>query len=219
MPTVTVVVLEYEEPGWTAKTLQSLDVVDYPFDVVKISRRGTGGLSKPCNKALRDIRSEYAWFVTNVSVSSDSIARMVALMEEHQDAAACHPVFYSDHPHLRPQPCNAAVPFIEWTAPFIRIGAWHNVGNLDEKMPYWGMDLDWSYRSQLAGYSLWACAETMIDHVYLRGIPNVYRVTEQRKAARAEADASTERALWDKYGPDWMKKLWPTHPALQQVKQ
>jgi hypothetical protein len=44
----------------------------------------------------------------------------------------------------------------------------------------------------------------------------VHAVTRDRKAERAKHDVPTEARLVQKWGPGWMRELWPTHPSLAE---
>ncbi len=75
---------------------------------------------------------------------------------------------------------------------------------LDEMLPYWGQDFDWSYRVKQNGWKLTACSEMVLGHSYIReSEPN--KITEQRKKLRFQTDAGTHKRLIEKYGQDWRK--------------
>lgn len=228
--TVTAVVLKYEEPGWTDATLKCLLQSPYPVDVVVVDREGVGGLVEPFNAGALETKSDYIWFLTNVRFGPQLIPRLVRAMEDRSQCAALHPCFDSDHTHLRQIQATEKkigkinrfvekVPFIEWTAPFVRRSVWNEIGPLDPNMPYWGMDLDWSYRAQQAGYFPGVCLSVALDHLYLRHTVPVMAVTRDRQRIRAQHDAATEKALAEKWGKDWLKKLWPTHPHVAEGRE
>lgn len=217
--TVTAIVLRYEEPGWTDATLKCLLQSPYPIDVIVVDREGVGGLSAPFNAGAAQTKADYLWFLTNVRFGAQAIPRMVEVMNNNLDYAAIHPAFESDHAHLRPMQLrgdSAIIPFIEWTAPFVRRSVWEEIGGLDEQMPYWGMDLDWSHRAKLAGHYVGLCPSVTLDHLYLRHTVPVCAVTRDRQRIRAEHDKVTEQRLREKWGDDWLRDLWPSHPYVAE---
>lgn len=219
--TVTVLVMQYLEPSWTELTLECLAGQTYPCSTMVVSRVGIGGLSSAFNAAMSRVTTEYVWHVTNVEFPDNTVERLVETMRHLTNAAAVHPVFDSDHPHLQPSDRRTIrpVPFVEWTAPFVRVSAWDCIGPLDDDLPYWGMDLDWSARARQAGYTLHAVQEAPINHTYLRHTSDTWAVSVERKYRRALFDASTEARLVMKYGPNWLSELWPTHPHVAEGKK
>lgn len=212
MPKVTALVLKYEEPGWTERTLDAVHRSKLPMDTVTVGRKGVGSMSAAFNKGLKSCHTPYVWFLTNVGFCPEMGDTLLNIMERHPNCAAVHPAHKSDHPHLRS--CKKLiehVPFIEWTAPFLRMSALEDVGGTDENMPYWGFDLDWSARAKERGWILMVSREYELDHTYLRACSQEHDVSKRRKNRRREYDVSTEQHLRQKWGPKWMKDLWPTN--------
>ncbi len=164
-------------------------------------------------------RFNWVWHLTNVGFANDSLDKMMELAGE--SVAAIHPVFSSDHSHLNAVKVkeSGSIPFVEWTAPLINLTAWRRIGELDNALGYWGMDLDWSARAKLCGYDLQVCKEVELDHVYLCKKDRAeHPVTGARRIARANANKETEDRLIALWGEDWMSKIWSTHPKLAKRK-
>lgn len=205
---ILAVVLEYHEEGWTDRAIRCVEADD--LDYVVISRDGIGSMSKAFNEAIKKGVEEYSyiWFVTNIVFDQGTSLSLLECFDPK--TAAVHPRFDSDHPHIRFTRDVDEVPFIEWTAPMISRRALDKIGLLDEQLPYWGMDLDWSYRAKETGYTLKVDGRVKVDHVYLRDhAPEA--VSHHRRMERGRYDVSTENRLKQKYGVDWLKALWPTH--------
>lgn len=208
--TLSVVVLKYEEPGWTKATLDCVAAVPYPLDVVIADRGGIWGMADAYNAAMAEVRSDFVWFVSNVRFDPGMGLSLLDVMEQHPEAAAVHPRHRSDHLFLTGQGGEVeAVPFIEWTAPLVRRSAWSAVGPLDEDMPFVHYDLDWSYRAKQAGYSLWVDNRFELEHVYLHSTKSRYAVTEERRKMRDAMMAGSEAKCAQKYGPEWKSLIWP----------
>ena len=223
---VVALVLGYKEPGWTGKTVEcAMDTPEIGGVFTILRENGVGGMAHVFNIGM-ELFNGYAiengigwvWHLTNVRFDPAMLSHLL----EHADetTAAIHPRFRSDHPHM----CESTqdgrqVPFVEWTAPLINLQAWKKVGLLDTDMPYWGFDLDWSYRAREAGYSLKVCCSCSLEHTYLRDTDKAeHPITTERRKVRKLFDKSTERRLADKWGPDWLQRLWPTHPYVAQGK-
>ena len=184
--------------------------------VLSTARGGVGSMSAAFNRGMRHIAPDikYTWMITNVTFDPAMFLHLVDVMEQNPKCAAIHPSFISDHPHIRPTGRSEVreVPYIEWTAPMVRMEAWAEIGQLDEEMPYWGMDLDWSYRAKLTGWKLLVSDVYALNHTYLRACSGEHEVTRRRRVERAKYDVSTEKRLHGKWGDDWMRLLWPNHP-------
>lgn len=208
---ITAVVLRYEEPNWTDATLQSL----FHSGIKNIrfaNRDGVGNMSRAFNEAIFDsfgdikIKTKYVWWLTNVTFTPDVPERLTACFEGN--VAAVHPAHKSDHSHLVHAQAGENIPFIELTAPMFESKALDRVGRMDEQMPYWGMDLDWSHRAANMGYKLRA-SSAGVDHEYLRLRKKEYPITRIREELRKLYDGSTTARLSEKYGPEWRKIVWP----------
>jgi hypothetical protein len=231
------IVLRYHEKGWTEATVKCLlDAGFEESDIVFADRQGVGNMSKAFNTAffntLKKIEGSestfpyahgkpFTWFLTNVSFPEQMPASLLDVIQSDNIIAAVHPAFDSDHPHIRnAYGINREVPFIEWTAPLVRSDVFLECAWLDDKMPYWGMDLDWSHIIQeKCGKTLAVDGRHRLGHTYLRFNEAKEAVTIERTELRKTFDASTEQRLVEKYGADWMAKLWPTHPHVLQGKK
>jgi len=216
---ILAVQLLYREEGWTQTTRQALDAAGIT-QVLPADREGVGNMSRAFNHAWLQAHAtipekfDFVWFVTNVTFPPDMPEKLLALFDK--TTAAVHPRMDSDHPHLRDG--GQGVPFIELTAPMFSVSALISVGMMDEDLPYWGMDLDWSYRATTKGFSLHVHGETKIQHRYLRHFAP-QPISKVRAERRKLYDAATEYRLREKYGTEWIKKLWPTHPHAKGKKQ
>lgn len=214
------IVLRYHEIGWTEKTVACLIAAGFKeSDIVYADRSGVGNMSKAFNEAFAKTglnkmsEKRYVWFLTNVTFSKEM---PYALLETatSRAAAAVHPAFDSDHAHI--SNCYAVredVPFVEWTAPLVWVPAFCAI-QLDEQMPYWGMDLDWSYRVRQEGEILAIDGRHRLGHTYLRMTDQKEPITIERERIRKTFDTSTEQRLIERHGKGWMVKLWPTHPHV-----
>jgi hypothetical protein len=227
---VIVIAVEYLEPEYIA-TRESIEqeaakyrATDQTCDVVYISRKGVGSLAEAYNRGFREFGKgyDYVWFVSNITIervmnsgNGSALEMMVTAMEANRftggKVVAIHPVFDSDHEHLRPiasaglTPC----PFVEFTGPMVRAETF-NLFPLDERMPYWGHDLDWGHRVRQAGYTMMADHSVILGHSYIRFArkeKRLHPITRQRQANRKRTDAGTELALVKKYGKDWRQIL------------
>lgn len=215
---VAVIQLEYLETGWTARTFDCCRADG--LEVVAVARReGVGSMSAAFNRAARDVIAkakanqkgapEFIWFVTNITFNPGTAQALVDAFDE--TTAAVHPQFASDHPHIAAPKGIQEVPFVEWTAPMIRLSALEKIGLLDEDMPYVGMDLDWSYRAKESGWKLRATHRAVVQHTYLRfNAPE--EISKIRERLRSLYAYSTEQKIIQKYGQNWKAKLWETHP-------
>ena len=206
---VTPVVLEYLEANWTEQTIKCL--LDAGFDdtnILQVSREGVGSMSKAFNSIFFGIdgydiiETPFVWFVTNVTFDKHVPAFLASCLEDNPKLAAVHPKFSSDHPHIREAKGRVLVPFVEWTAPIVRMSAILEVGVLDEQLMYVGQDIDWSYRAKQKGFELMVDGHSLINHTYLyRNAPEP--ISQIRKALRQYHMPATYARLEEKYGKDW----------------
>ena len=207
---ICAIVLKYEEPGWTEQTIACCEAAGIT-KIVIADRDGVGNMSKAFNRAAIEIYKarlpKFIWFLTNVTFTPDVPLALMAAFDDK--TAAVHPCHDSDHAHLKT--CGHTpqeVPFIEFTAPMFRTEALEKIGGAEEAMPYWGMDLDWSYRAKQAGYNL-KVSLARVQHVYLRHQKAKHPISTFREQLRAYHHKLTEEALVQKYGPKWEQTLWP----------
>ena len=235
MSKVLIVAVEYMEPEWQqTKTLIEKLAADYngsgngSCTVKYVGRDGVGSLAEAYNRGFRKAQGheyDYVWLLSNISSVSGFVTGEVkdpiSILIEHMcvfdlpglpsEVAATHPAFESDHLHLRPKKDMdwEAAPYIEFTAPFIRAEIFAKYP-LDEAMPYWGHDLDWSYRVAQAGYTLTVDHSVVLGHSYIRHSKangTLHAVTRRRLMLRRRSDKSTEAALVAKYGKMWRNVL------------
>lgn len=212
---VVAIVVKYDEPGWFQQTLDCVKQAGLQY-IVK-PRLGIGPLSSAFNAGMRLLSSDicdYAWHLTNVTFQPEMVKELVSHFSE--DVASVHPKFQSEHAHICGTGCKDGqyIPFVEWTAPMVSMEAWETVGELDEAMPYWGMDLDWSHRAKLAGFHHRVCTTYELGHDYLNRLAKVrgaHEITKSRRVERAKFDRSTQNALREKWGEHWLEILWPNH--------
>lgn len=228
------IVLKYEEKGVTEKTVQCL--LDAGFDkenIVFADRDGVGNMSRAFNTSMHILKTEddleylqfrgevrtrmmdikYIWFLTNVEFPPEMPLSLLSAFDE--ETAAVHPAFESSHDFIRDAiGVVPEAPFIEWTAPMVRANTFYDLDGLDYNLPYWGMDLDFSYRAKQAGYVLKIDGRYRLKHAYLH-LHAPEPISEIRKQLRALYDKATEERLIEKYGENWLQKLWPSHPFNQ----
>lgn len=208
---IGIVAIIYQEEYWKETELLLAQTND---PVYLVDRKGVGSMSEAYNtgfkEAMKDQEYEWIWFVSNVTFKPKDWQNIKNLAKTLTGYAAINPVYNSDHPHLRPGHSEFAVydiPFVEFTAPLVRASVFKE-NPLDEMLPYWGQDLDWSHRVKQNGWKLAACSEMVLGHSYIReSEPN--KITEQRKKLRFQTDAGTHKRLIEKYGQDWRKIIWP----------
>lgn len=225
------IVLKYYEKGWTERTVKCLlDAGFSPDDIVFADRDGVGNMSRAFNTSTHILKTEddleylqfrgevrtrmmdikYIWFLTNVEFSPEMPLSLLSAFDE--DTAAIHPAFDSQH-HFIANTVGVApeVPFVEWTAPMVRADVFIELSGLDENLPYWGMDIDFSYRAKKAGYILKVDGRHRLKHTYLHLHALPEPITRIRKQLRELYDKPTEDYMISKYGENWLSLLWETH--------
>ena len=219
---VAAIILGYKEPGWTDATMDCAKAAGVPY-VVLYRKDGIGPMSSIFNQGmdldgeidLAVCQAEFVWHLTNVTFAPDMPAKLLAKFDDR--TAAVHPAFVSDHPHMRKGWDKPTVPFVEWTAPMVRRAAWDKIGPLDERLPYWGMDISWSYRARQLGWRLKVATDAPLGHTYLRDVKaDEHPVTTARRAERDKSNRATEQRLIELHGDDYLATIWPTHPYVAQ---
>ena len=146
MTDLCIIAIKYEEPEYQ-QTVDCIKSAGYPFIFIDRKPSGIGSLAEAINRGInlgkeQGTNFRYFWIVTNITFAQDVPAKLLAQISII-GAAAIHPQFASDHKHIREGQGVKSVPFVEFTAAMIDIEQWQP---LDEKMPYWGHDLDHGYR-------------------------------------------------------------------------
>jgi len=204
-----IIALRYEESSWK-QTWDCISKCGCP--VIIADRNGMGNMAQAFNKAYQEnevviYKYDYIWFVTNIVFNSDILPKM----EQELDNSFCsaiHPSFESDHLFCRKDGSDIAkiVPFVEFTAPLIRRSLFDKFP-LDERMPYWGHDLDWGYRINQASYKIAVHHGCEIQHTYIRNNESQEDITLMRKKNRKLWDKHTTQVIIEKYGENWREKL------------
>lgn len=203
-----ILLVEYKEPDFKA-TIQCCEKTRLPITIVSRDPEGVGSLSEAINRGIKLIKSDVCWIVTNVEF--DSIRNELNLAEMsilwNKNIGAINPVYVSDHLHLRPQKTGyRTIPFIEFTCPIVKTELLLK-NPLDESMPYWGMDLDWSKRIKDQGFTLHAYDDILIHHTYIRNTSKKNPFTNLRAEKRIQTNGQTHSRLIEKYGNDWRNVL------------
>lgn len=212
--TIAILAVIYNERSYQ-QTRDCLAKVSSSIPVYLIGREGVGSLAKAFNEGFARFdlkRFDYVWLITNITFFPDTPQKLAGVMAKHKWVGAS-PAFQSDHSHLRPNSIafgvgNTTVPFIEFTAAMVH-GPTFAEFLLDEKMPYVGHDLDWSYRVQKAGFYVGVIREVLIGHAYLRFLDaESDACTKERLRLRNAAAEPTTQALVNKYGDNWKALLY-----------
>lgn len=205
---VSIVAVLYEEPEYKATKACIEAVSDLVQEIVYVDRKGVGSLAKAYNDGFVQLEeTDYVWFVSNITFTREDLFELVKAMAKGY--AAIHPCFDSDHQHIRPNTTGKVVsaPFVEFTSPMVRYDVFYD-HRLDEKLPYWGHDIDWSYRIKHEGHRMAIHHGVEVGHVYMRNsYPHV--ITRRRKVLRRKADSGTRLRLKELYGDTWRGVLFP----------
>lgn len=214
---IQICVVEYLEKSFqeTLKCVNEISKYDLFNDEIIILKRepeGVGSLAKAINSIPFDrIEAEWVWIVTNITFDPLKLYRILLdyfFCFKNKEAAGLQPVYNSDHSFLNPNynVWRTEVPYIEFTCPFVRTNILKE-HTLDEEMPYWGHDLDWSYRLRNLDHKLWAMSQLEINHTYIRNTKNKEQITKQRELLRKKTNHSTRKKLIEKYGKNWKEVL------------
>lgn len=214
---IQICVVEYIEKSFqeTLKCVNEISKYDLFNDEIIILKRepeGVGSLAKAINSIPFDrIDSEWVWIVTNITFEPEEFHNVLLdyiYLFENKKAASFQPVYNSDHSFLNPNYGLWTIDahYIEFTCPFIRTDVL-KANPLDEGMPYWGHDLDWSYRVKKLGYKLLPLTQLEINHTYIRNTKNKEQITKQRELLRKKTNHSTRKKLIEKYGKNWKEVL------------
>lgn len=194
----------YVEKEWQ-ETKACIEKCNVP--VIYVDRQGTGSLAEAYNRGFNEIKDkpEYVWFVSNPTFNDSALSQLVKAMDKTK-FAAIHPCFRSDHQHLRNDGSREVkeIKYIEFTCPIVKFDVFADF-KLNEKMPYMGHDLDWSYRVKEAGYKIGVDMSVGIKHVYVRHLNRI--ISRQRAEKRKRANPSTYQELIRIYGEEWRKVL------------
>lgn len=215
---VLIVSVIYYEPEWQQTKACIEACAEYTrqhlceVDITYIDRKGYGSLAKAYNSGYKQGKGheyDWIWMVSNVTFAPEILMQLLGWFPP-ATVGAINPVYESDHLHLRNQGHGIRpVPFVEFTAPVVN-GALFARLMLDENMPYWGHDLDWSHRARLQGYELMAHDGAELGHSYIRFAKKENRmhpITLRRLMQRRRTDESTRQALLKKYGINWQRDL------------
>ncbi len=202
---VSILSIVYYEPDWQ-ETKRCIEAAGLP--TVYQERHGVGSLAEAINAGIKKIQTDMVWIVTNIDFRPGT-AMLLAHALHDSGYTALNPVYLSDHYFLRPgsgQHGIKEVPFIEFTAPIVYTDALRKFP-LDEDMPYWGHDLDFSYRVKQAGGKVGVCKDISVFHTYIRFKDQQNVWTMNRQLLRTMSNAETSAALDKKYGPNARKLL------------
>lgn len=211
MNKLTIVSIVYVEPEWQ-ETKKCIEATGLPVVYVDRDPIGVGSLAEAINRGFKNApESEFIWFVTNVTFKKE-LAEDLLLQMEVCKYAAIHPSFDSDHPHIRQRELTVnlaptlTVPFIEFTAPIVRADIFSKI-QLDEKMPYVGHDMAWSYDVRQLGYEVGVYHDYKLGHTYIRHKKTYHPATQRRKQLRSRAVNQTIQRLTERYGKDYKSKI------------
>jgi hypothetical protein len=206
---IAIVAVEYLEPGYQA-VREAIDGTGVP--AIYIDRRGVGSLAAAYNSGAAQaeaLEPEFLWFMSNVGFGPTLLPRLHDQLAARSDYAAIHPAFASDHVACQPDGSDEVKPvaFVEFTCPLVRASVFR-AHPLDERMPYWGHDLDWGFRVRAAHWKVGIDhGAPAIEHTYIRNERQSHPITRRRHQLRKQSNAATTSVLVDTYGAGWRGKL------------
>lgn len=113
------------------------------------------------------IQFDYIWML-NSDVTHVSLEKMLSLynIALYLDADIVSPAFNSPHAHMQPQKglTPRRVSWIDWTAPFVKVDWWLNMGGFDTDFKGYGADLDICRRGREIGKSAFFVADNIVIH-------------------------------------------------------
>lgn len=215
MSDTIIILMKYDEPEWK-QTFDCAYKTGCPILIA--DRAGVGSMAAAYNRVIKEnwnviAHYTYVWFVSNIVFKVEDFQKLKSTMDQNYSTMSCiHPCFHSDHKHLKPKDSDGLlieeVPFIEFTAPMMKVTMFANFYLLlDEDMPFVGHDLDWSYRAKKSGHKLFVHYGVFIQHEYIRKNKLGHNSTYYRKHIRKSWEAHTVYALEYKYGENWREVL------------
>ena len=236
MANVAAIVLHYRMPELTRRVVEDIMkqgcvpdvyVVDNgsPESLVSDDSRVTvmrsetnlffsGGFNWGVERVLQRHAYDYLWLVTqDVRLPEMCLERLLYNIKEFQPCAivsACVSVDTDGNiPQMLPRRVASVRPvrWLEWIAPLVPVLAWREVGPLDERMHFGGMDADWCYRAVQSGYDCLVDYSVMMRHRHL----TVFRSFKEEDARNPvlQRQIADEAVLREKWGINWYEKLCP----------
>ncbi len=227
---VCIVALIYEESYWD-KTVKSIESSGLP--VVYVDRQGVGSMSHAFNSAISELMKlkekgdtfDYIWFVTNIEFDLECIAALVGALDSDQKLVGVHPAHNSDHANHRlgqvwsknkegiweVTKCGddfkgiVEVPFIEWTAPMVRMNYFVNAPLL-EYYSYAFFDLLWSYYARNDN-KVAVVHSARIKHAYLVQNRQKEVISNIRFQLRAYRNKIELAKIKECFGSNWAHTL------------
>ncbi|MDD5511992.1 MAG: hypothetical protein PHI12_14485 [Dehalococcoidales bacterium] len=149
---------------------------------------------------LDSMRYTYVWML-NDDVEGVSPAMLQTLVEKMPEkAAAVTPPFNSPHAVFHPRGGDTReVSWFDWTCPLMRMDAWKDVGDADERFLGYGADLDWCKRARIKGWRFYVVEEAgAVKH-----LGSVTAISQGLQGKQGSV-ATMNRLLKEKWGvKDW----------------
>src|SRR6266700_1399205 len=160
-----------------ASTDDSIPFLQHHFPAVKVIRHTSNfGFAKGYNEGLRQVNSGYYVLLnSDVEVAAGWIEPVIALIESAGAAGGW--LDYLGYPFARGRvfdTCEedtgqydipAPVFWASGAAMFVRAEVYHKLGGLDEFMFAHQEEIDFCWRAQLAGYTIFSCPQSTVYHV------------------------------------------------------
>lgn len=176
--------------GAQAEASAWLQEVDPEIQVITLEP--AAGLATALNAGVRAARGDYFFLLNpDVTIEPDALARLVQVAESDPTCAAVAgklkfywapgflnglgnrvgPMSYGvdnglGHLDLGQFDDWREVPSACFAAALVSRTAWERVGPLDEQLPMYYEDSEWSYRARLSGYTIRAAPEAVIYHAF-----------------------------------------------------
>lgn len=209
MSKILIAALEYEEPEYehTRKSLNDLINLHPEIHIQYFSRDGVGSMSRAFNRA-HVYFFDYIWFITNITFDPDVPLKLAEFLDSHPGYAAIHPAMAgSDHKFLWPSDDKPhEIPYTEWTAPMVREHVFLREP-LNENLPYYYFDLDWSYRVKQKGWQIAVHPTAGVKHAYLRNSGSQHPISRIRRQLRDYWTPKSQEYMVKTYGPNWKKVM------------
>jgi len=163
MPKISVIVVDYKNPEYTKRCINSILEADYKdIEIVLVDNSDNNiGLAAAQNKGAKKAKGEYLFFLNNDTTVGCNIFDY--LLESKYDVTGCRMLDYTGHKELDSAlsvdrfgcPAGKTGPmFYPDGAIFIKRKVFEEIGGFDEKLFLYGEDRDLCWRVWLAAYNV-----------------------------------------------------------------
>ena len=198
------IILDHEKSRKHTENLVN-NIKDHPYDIIDSSKLKTSFTASFNLGIIKGCELDYSHIMicnNDISLTSEDLDNLNYYIDDN--VGIFSPSLNSPHTKVMSKIGKESlrnVYWLEFVAPIFHKDVLLDIRFLDDRMSYgWGVEIDYCYRAELAGYKSYLVQDVNIKHYG-------HQSQESHETYSHEANLEMNHVLREKYGSDWQALL------------